>query len=78
LTLALLAMPFATSRHSRRSTPVMSVALGIGISLIFWLLMILFEAAGKQSSLPITLAVWGPQILLLAVGMYLNFRYRSH
>ena len=78
LTLALLAMPFATTRYSRRATPVMSVALGVGISLIFWLLMILFEAAGKQSNLPITMSVWAPQILLIAVAMYLNFRYRSN
>ncbi len=78
LTLALLAMPFATTKRARRSSPIISVALGVGISLVFWLLMTLFEAAGKQSSLPVSLAVWGPQILLLALGMYLNFRYRSH
>jgi lipopolysaccharide export system permease protein len=78
LTLALLAVPFAMTKRARRSSPMISVALGVGISLVFWLLMTLFEAAGKQSSLPVTLAVWGPQILLLAVAMYLNFRYRSH
>gem|GEM_PF-1245128 len=78
LTLALLAMPFATTRRARRSSPLISVALGVGISLAFWLLMTLFEAAGKQASLPVSLAIWGPQILLLAVGMYLNFKYRAH
>jgi LPS export ABC transporter permease LptG len=77
LTLALLAMPFAITRHARRSTPVTSIALGVGISLTFLLLMTFFEAAAKQASLPVTLAVWGPQILLLALGMYLNFRFRS-
>jgi LPS export ABC transporter permease LptG len=77
LTLALLAMPFAITRHARRSTPVTSIALGVGISLTLLLLMTFFEAAAKQASLPVTLAVWGPQILLLALGMYLNFRYRS-
>jgi LPS export ABC transporter permease LptG len=78
LTLALLAIPFANIRRARRSSPMISIALGVGISLVFWLLMTLFEAAGKQSSLPVSMAVWGPQILLLAMGMYLNFRYRSH
>jgi lipopolysaccharide export system permease protein len=75
--LALLAIPFASTRRARRSTPIMSIALGVGISLAFRLLMTFFEAAAKQASLPVTLAVWGPQILLLALGMYLNFRYRS-
>jgi LPS export ABC transporter permease LptG len=78
LTLALLAIPFANTKQARRSSPMISIALGVGISLVFWLLMTLFEAAGKQSSLPVSMAVWGPQILLLAMGMYLNFRYRSH
>jgi LPS export ABC transporter permease LptG len=77
LTLALLAMPFAITRHARRSTPITSIALGVGISLTLWLLMTFFEAAATQASLPVTLAVWGPQILLLALGMYLNFRFRS-
>jgi lipopolysaccharide export LptBFGC system permease protein LptF len=70
-------MPFAITKHARRSTPVTSIALGVGISLTLLLLMTFFEAAAKQASLPVTLAVWGPQILLLALGMYLNFRYRS-
>ncbi len=78
LTLALLAVPFATTRRARRAGPLLSVTIGVGISLVFWLLMTLFEAAGKQASLPVTLAVWGPQILFLALGMYLNFKHRSH
>lgn len=77
LSLALLAMPFAITKRARRSTPIMSIALGVGISVAFLFLMTFFEAAAKQASLPVTLAVWGPQILLLAFGMYLNFRYRS-
>jgi LPS export ABC transporter permease LptG len=77
LTLALLAMPFAITKRARRSTPITSIALGVGISLTFKLLMTFFEAAAKQAILPVTLAVWGPQILMLALGMYLNFRYRS-
>ncbi|MBO0797520.1 MAG: LptF/LptG family permease, partial [Blastocatellia bacterium] len=77
LTLALLAMPFAITRRARRSTPMTSIVIGVAISLIVMLLITFFEAAAKQASLPVTLAVWGPQILLLAFGMYLNFRYRS-
>ncbi|QQS47721.1 MAG: LptF/LptG family permease [Acidobacteriota bacterium] len=77
LTLALLSFPFATAKRTRRLSPLMSVAAGVGISLVFWLLMTVFEAAGKQSSLPVYLAVWGPQLLFLAIGMYLNLRYRK-
>lgn len=77
ITLALIALPFAASRRSRQSGPLLSVAIGVGISLIFWLLMTLFEAAGKQSSLPVGLSVWGPQIIFAAFALYLNFRNKS-
>ncbi len=78
LTLSLLAVPFAMARRARRSSTLISVAIGVGIGLIFWLLMTIFEAAGKQSSLPVSLSVWGPQILFLALALYLNFRRRSN
>ncbi len=78
LTLAILALPFALTKRARRYSPLLSVAVSIGIGLIFWLLMTLFEAAGKQSNLPIGVAVWAPQVLFLAVGLYLNFRQRAH
>lgn len=78
LTLAILALPFALTKRARRYSPLLSIAVSIGIGLVFWLLMTLFEAAGKQSNLPVGVAVWGPQILFLAVGLYLNFRQRAH
>ena len=78
LTLAVLAIPFALTKKSRKFSPLLSVAISVGIGLIFWLLMSLFEAAGQQDNLPEDLAVWGPQILFLAVGLYLNFRQRTH
>lgn len=78
LTLAILALPFALSLRARRYSPLLSVAVSIGIGLFFWLLMTVFEAAGRQSHLPVGLAVWAPQILFLAAGLYLNFRQRAH
>lgn len=78
LTLGILALPFALTKRARRYSPLLSIAVSIGIGLVFWLLMTLFEAAGKQSNLPVGVAVWGPQILFLAVGLYLNFRQRAH
>ncbi len=78
LTLAILALPFALTKRARRYSPLLSIAVSIGIGLLFWLLMTLFEAAGKQSNLPVGIAVWGPQILFLAIGFYLNFRQRAH
>jgi len=78
LTLAFLGIPFAITKHSRKFSPLLSVAIGVGIGLAFWLLMSLFEAAGQQESLPLNVAVWGPQILFLAIGLYLNFRQRAH
>jgi lipopolysaccharide export system permease protein len=74
ITLGLLAIPFATTRRARRSSPLMSVAIGVAISLALWLLMSVFEAAGKQGSLPIEVAVWAPQVLFLAIAILLNTR----
>jgi LPS export ABC transporter permease LptG len=77
LVLAVLAIPFITAKQARRSGPLVSVSLSVGIGLVFRLLMTLFEAVGKQNNLPVGMAVWGPHILFGAVGLYLNFvRYR--
>ncbi|MBL8189694.1 MAG: LptF/LptG family permease, partial [Acidobacteria bacterium] len=65
MTLAVLAIPFALTNRGRKFSPLLSVAISVGIGLIFWLLMSLFEAAGQQDNLPEDLAVWGPQILFL-------------
>lgn len=51
----------------------MRVLLSVGIGLVFWLLTTLFEAVGKQSNLPVGMAVGGPHILFVAIGLYLNF-----
>lgn len=77
LVLAVLAIPFISAKQARRSGPLVSVSLSVGIGLIFWLLTYLFEAVGRQNNLPVGMAVWGPHILFVAVGLYLNFvRYR--
>jgi LPS export ABC transporter permease LptF/LPS export ABC transporter permease LptG len=77
LILAILAIPFITAKQARRSGPLVSISLSVGIGLVFWLLTYLFEAVGKQNNLPVGMAVWGPHILFGAVGLYLNFvRYR--
>src|SRR5262249_35113952 len=77
LVLAVLAIPFITAKQARRAGPMVSVSLGGGIGLVFWLLTSIFEAFGKQNNLPVGMAVWGPHILFGAVGLYLNFvRYR--
>ncbi|MFN0084912.1 MAG: LptF/LptG family permease [Blastocatellia bacterium] len=78
LTLSVLAIPFISIRQARRASPLMSVAISVCIGLVFWLLMTLFEAAGKQSTLPATIAVWAPQILFGAIGLFLIFfRFRA-
>jgi lipopolysaccharide export LptBFGC system permease protein LptF len=77
LVLSVLAIPFISAKQARRSGPLVSVSLSVGIGLIFQLSAILFEAAGKQNNLPVGMAVWAPHILFGAIGLYLNFvRYR--
>jgi len=73
LVLAVLAIPFITAKQARRSGPLVSISLSVGIGLVFWLLTTLFEAVGKKDNLPVGMAVWGPHILFGAVGLYLNF-----
>jgi LPS export ABC transporter permease LptG len=73
LVLAVLAIPFISAKQARRSGPLVSVSLSVGIGLIFRLLTELFEAVGKQNNLPVGMAVWGPHILFGAVGLYLIF-----
>ena len=73
LVLAVLAIPFISAKQARRSGPLVSVSLSVGIGLIFWLLTYLFEAVGRQNNLPVGMAVWGPHILFGAVGLYLIF-----
>jgi LPS export ABC transporter permease LptF/LPS export ABC transporter permease LptG len=73
ITLAILAIPFVTAKQARRSGPMISISLSVGIGLVFWLLTTFFEAVGKQDNLPIGIAVWGPHILFGAIGLYLNF-----
>jgi LPS export ABC transporter permease LptF/LPS export ABC transporter permease LptG len=77
LVLAVLAIPFITAKQARRSGPLVSVSLSVGIGLVFMLLTTLFEAVGKSNNLPVGMAVWGPNILFVAAGLYLNFvRYK--
>jgi lipopolysaccharide export LptBFGC system permease protein LptF len=77
LVLALLATPFISADQVRLSGPLVSVSLSVGIGLAFWLLMTLLKAVCKQNNLPVGMAVQGPHILIVAVGLYLNFvRYR--
>lgn len=77
LVLAVLAIPFISAKQARRSGPLVSISLSVGIGLVFLLLVTLFENVGKQNNLPVGMAVWGPHILFGAVGLYLNFvRYR--
>jgi lipopolysaccharide export LptBFGC system permease protein LptF len=77
LVLALLAIPFISAKQARRSGPLVSISLSVSIGLIFLLLVTIFEAVGRQNNLPVDMAVWGPHILFVAIGLYLNFvRYR--
>lgn len=72
LTLLLLALPFAASRHihSRREG-LSGIGYGIVIGLLFWLLSQALELAGKEALLPVWIAVWGSHLLSLPLSLYL-------
>lgn len=72
LTLIVLAMPWVVARRvqSRRDT-LAGVGIGVVISILFWLATQAFEIAGKNSLLPVSIAVWGAHITSWAMAAYL-------
>lgn len=77
LTLTLLAIPFVLSSIKRRAGTLFYVSIGASVGLIFWLLMNFFEMVGRQRWLPITLAIWAPQIIFGSLGVYFTL-YQEH
>jgi LPS export ABC transporter permease LptF/LPS export ABC transporter permease LptG len=69
LVMAVLAIPFALSAGRRGA--VASVAIAVGIAVIYWTVSGLLEAMGNISQLPPVLAAWSPDAIFALVGAYL-------
>jgi LPS export ABC transporter permease LptG/LPS export ABC transporter permease LptF len=72
---ALIAIPFSFSMG--RQGALSSVALSIGIAVVYWSTSNLFEAMGNLSQLPPAVAAWSPDVLFGLGGVFLLLRVRT-
>ena len=79
LTLLLLSWPLLAGRraHTRREG-LAGIGFGVILSLGFWLLNQSLEMAGKQSLLPVWIAVWGAHLLSIPFSTYLLLCRQTH
>jgi lipopolysaccharide export LptBFGC system permease protein LptF len=69
LVMAVLAVPFSLSSGKRGA--VTSVAVAVGIAVVYRTVSGLFEAMGNASQLPPLLAAWSPNLIFGMIGSYL-------
>ena len=74
--LPLLAVAFPLALRSSRRSTLAGIGLSILIGFTYWITASVFESAGRQAYFPPGLAVWGPQALFLALGVFVTFRLR--
>ena len=67
--MAILAIPFSLSAGRRGA--LTSVAVAIGIAMVYWVTSGLFEAMGNTNYLPAALAAWAPDLLFALAGGYM-------
>ena len=69
LVMAVLAIPFSLSPSKRGA--ITSVAVAVGIAVVYTVVSNLFEAMGNVSQLPPILAAWAPDLIFGLTGGYL-------
>lgn len=72
IVMAVLAIPFAISMGRRGS--LTGIAAAVGIVLVYWVTLGLFDAMGGGNLLPAAVAAWSPDILFGLTGGYLLLR----
>ncbi len=72
LVMAVLAIPFSAS--GRRGGALVGVAVAIGIAVVYWMTLGLFEAMGDANQLPALLAAWAPDLIFALAGGYMLLR----
>jgi len=71
----LIAIPFSFSMG--RKGALSSMALSIGIAILYWSSSSLFEAMGNLSQLPPAVAAWSPDVLFGLAGVFLLLRMKT-
>jgi LPS export ABC transporter permease LptG len=75
LVMTLIGVPFGVTLGRRGA--LYGIGLAIGLASAYWLLMVLFLAAGSASLLPAPLAAWAANILFAATAAYLLLTVRT-
>ncbi len=70
LVLALVGIPFGF-RMGRQGT-LSGVAVGLALTVLFWLTFVFFRAAGQAEFLPPVIAAWAPHAMFLALSGYIT------
>jgi LPS export ABC transporter permease LptF/LPS export ABC transporter permease LptG len=73
--MAVIAVPFSLSAGRRGA--LTSVAVAIGIAIIYWVTSGLFEAMGNANQLPAVLAAWAPDLIFASIGGYLVLKVQT-
>jgi LPS export ABC transporter permease LptF/LPS export ABC transporter permease LptG len=69
LIMAVLAVPFSLSAEKKGA--ITSIAVAVGIAVVYTVVSRLFEAMGDLSQLPPALAAWSPDLIFTLLGAYL-------
>lgn len=73
--MAVLAIPFALSTGRRGAATSVAVAIGIGV--LYWVTSGLFEAMGNANQLPAILAAWAPDLIFASLGGYMVLKVQT-
>jgi len=65
LVMVILALPFGLNRGRRRLTGMQSIAVAIGLAIVYFLLVAVFAKMGEAELLPAALGAWAPTVLAL-------------
>lgn len=78
ITLLFLAFPICLLQIQRQyQSRFSSIGISIGLALLFWGILSIFEAAGKRGALPILIAAWAPHALFLALASSIQLKTTS-
>lgn len=69
ITMLFMAFPLCLLQLRKQyQSSFITIAISIGLALLFWGILSVFEAAGKRGALPIIIAAWSPHAMFLALA----------
>jgi LPS export ABC transporter permease LptG len=75
LIMTALAVPFAVTTGRRGA--LYGIGVGVVLAIVYWMMQSVFAAVGSGGMIAPTLAAWAPNILFIAVAVYLLLTVRT-